>query len=47
MDLHCVISGFCCEAEESCSLLGYYIANTGNNPEEHESLDLPPCLGDQ
>jgi len=31
LSLLCMISGFCCEAEENCSLLGYYTANTGNS----------------
>jgi len=25
----CVISGFCCEAHENCTLLGYYSAISG------------------
>jgi hypothetical protein len=25
----CMISGFCCEADENCALLRYYTASTG------------------
>jgi len=32
-----VISGFCCEVDENCVLLGYYASGSGNNPEERSS----------
>jgi len=44
----CMISGFCCEVDENCILLGYYAVSSGNNPQEHSSqcmglyLNVPP-----
>jgi hypothetical protein len=36
-------SGFHCEADENCALLGYYAASSGNSlPIFHDSLSVPP-----
>jgi hypothetical protein len=38
----CVISGFCCEVAENCTLLGYYAASSGNFlPAFWDNLSLP------
>jgi len=38
----CLVSGFCCEADENCALLGYYAASSGNFlPTLHDNLLVP------
>jgi hypothetical protein len=37
-----VISGYCCEVDKGCALLGYYVASSGNFlPKFQENLSVP------
>jgi hypothetical protein len=35
-----VISGFCCEADENCTPLGYYAASSGNFLQQREMSEI-------
>jgi len=40
----CMISGFCCKADENCALLGYYAEVSNFLPPFWKNLSVPSCF---